>query len=164
MKKIILIVMIIAGAQAGFGQVNKNAPGSEGVPSCPPGFCAYWQYIFETFNFHRPRTDCKTGFGLCIKGRQESGCRPCASKTPVGTKIENGKATCIAEVKNGKLELRIPAGIKTSASLDASDMSDFTLDKGVLNGIVDGKFKTNREGTYPVKLIENEYVVLIDLE
>ena len=166
MKKILLFFVVLTAAQISFGQVlEKNAPASESPSDCPAGYCPYGQYTITTFNFHKPRTGCVSGFGLCIKGDWSSGCRPCRSfRTTSVTKIENGKAICYGEVVNGKLEFRIPAAIRTDQNFSSHEMSTFTIDKAALTIYNDGKKKVSKEGVYPVTLSGDEYIVLIDLE
>lgn len=160
--------MAVVCAYVSFGQAEqKNTPGTQSLPNCPPGWCSYWEYIFDVFNFHKPRTGCKTGFGLCIMGHTNTGCRPCynnKSNAAGLTKIESGKATCFGELKNNKLELHIPAQIKNETGFASEDFSTFTIEKGTLKISVDGKEKVSREGVYPVIQVGDEYVVVIDLE
>ncbi len=156
----------MTGVYASFGQVTDKSTPTVGGSDCPAGWCAYWQYTFSTFNFHKPRTDCKTGFGLCIRGSASSGCKPCnlfkSMESPA--KIENGNVTCYGEVKSGVLEFHIPAAIKIDQNLSAKDISSFTIDKGALSVTANGKQLYSKEGTYPVTLSGSEYVVSIDLE
>jgi hypothetical protein len=167
MKRLLLILIAFAFSQVSFGQgEGKNAPATDGPSPCPPGMCMHWEASIKVLNFHKPRTDCKFGFGFCLKfGGGTGSCVPCGNfKNSSICKIQNGEATCYVEIKNNKLELHLPAGIKDEASFTKEDMSTFTVEKGTFTVSANGKEKTNKEGSYPVVLSGTEYIVLIDIE
>jgi hypothetical protein len=168
MKKLLLILIAVVVSQISFGQGDeKNAPATEGPSPCPPGLCLHWEVSVAVINFHKPRTNCKSGFGLCIRlgGGISASCILCLNlKSASVCKMQKGIATCYGEIKNNKLKLHIPAGIKEEAGFTKEDMSTFTVEKGSISFLADGKEKVSKEGSYPVTLSGAEYIVSIDIE
>jgi hypothetical protein len=169
MKKLLLILIAVIVSQISFGQGDgKNAPATEGPSPCPPGLCVHVKISVAVINFHKTRTNCKSGFGLCIRlggGGISTSCVPCLNlKSTAICKVEKGVATCYGRIKNNKLELHIPAGIKEEAGFAKEDMKTFAVEKGSLSISVDGKEKVSKEGSYPVTLSGTEYIVLIEIE
>ena len=64
MKKIIFLLGLVLSGFCLYAQEDRVAI----VNGCPPGTHPVTVfYGIETFNFHKPRTDCQSGFGLCIR-------------------------------------------------------------------------------------------------
>jgi|GEM_PF-3733510 len=42
---------------------------------CPPGAHVGGGWNIDKFNFHKPRTDCKSGFGVCLRTTSYMLCR-----------------------------------------------------------------------------------------
>jgi len=157
----------------GQAQENKTAPPDLGHP-CPLGMCvSSASFYFDQFNFHKPRTDCKSGFGLCIRGHWEYTCGyppNCLGGVNTGynkaTKIENGKALCWFNIVDGKLQLHLPLELETVETYQDVDFSLFNIDEEMIfikndQGIVIAKAK---RGEYPVTKTEKDFVIIIDLE
>ncbi|NOT51023.1 MAG: hypothetical protein HOP10_07075 [Chitinophagaceae bacterium] len=152
-------------------QENKTAPPEISHP-CPLGMCvSSAMFHIDLFNFHKPRTECKSGFGFCVKGHWEYSCGfypNCVGTINTGkaAKIENGKAFCWFNIVDGKLELHIPLELEKLEEYQDVDFSVFTIDTDMIflkndQGKVVAKAK---EGDYPVKKTEEEFVIIIDLE
>jgi hypothetical protein len=162
MKKIFLVAIGFLIIGFSFGQEQGKAP----FAGCPPGTCPMITFEVSTFNFHKPRTECQSGFGLCIRGTWGSDCKPCYSYKGAGepVKIENGIVRCRGEIKNGKLELHIPAAIKTEQRLSDAEVSTFSMDDASISISCNGQTLQNKKGDYPVLFSENEFVVSVDLK
>lgn len=142
---------------------DLNAQGNR-IEPCPSGFCsAGVTFVIDQFNFHKPKTDCKSRFGICIRGHWEANCVPCWSNYRTG--LENGKVTGWFIIKENKIELHLPLALGQTIEFINEDMTVFYLDDNMLeilntDGSVNAKLKG---GEYPVTIVDNDYVILIDL-
>ena len=159
MKKILSAVISLLFVSMAFGQAKAPI-------ACPPGLCPFFNWTLTTFNFHKPRTDCKTGFGLCIRGGINSGCGACNTYRDGddATRISDGTVYGWGQINNNKIELHIPIEIKADLNLSDSETSTFSLDRGALTFTTNNKTYTNKQGVFPVEIRENDLVVLIDME
>ncbi len=174
MKKLFSISVIYSFFLTnGYSQDGRTAPIDLGHP-CPQGMCVTSaSFMIDIFNFHKPRTNCQTGFGLCLRSHWEYTCGfppYCLGQVNTGyrpeTKIENGKVSGWFSIVNGKLELHLPVALETANSFQNTDFSTFHLDPDMIylkndQGAGIGKLKG---GAYPVKKREQEFFVVIDLE
>jgi hypothetical protein len=130
--------------------------------SCPPGYSAVVSYSFDQFNFHKPRTDCKKGFGLCIRGHWEKKCKP---NNSFYARIIDNQVEFWAEIKNNKLELHLPVELKQQEGFIGEDMTVFFVEDDTFEikneeGEVIAKLK---EGEYAVEENETDLIIKIDL-
>ncbi len=160
MKNVLFLFVTILTVISGYSQTPT-------YPSpCPPGTCPQISWEIETFNFHKPRTGCNSGFGLCIKiGPGTVQCNPCQLYSPATISTSTGKATMKAKLVDNSLELHIPIGLSTDAGYNPEEFNLFYVE----NATQDIYFATSyigklKGGTYKVKKTEKEYVVLVDFE
>jgi len=165
MKKIILFVSFLITAAISQGQ-KKEMPENP----CPPGECSYGiTVVIDQFKFHKPRTGCTSGFGLCVKVHLEPVCKPCPLGYPtpdnMKTEISDGKVTAWWSIVSNKIELHIPAGLQNVDGYGDSDFTIFEIEDNSF--IVDNPDKTTyatvRGGQYKVSKVGNDFVVLLDL-
>jgi hypothetical protein len=129
------------------------------VVECPPGYHPSYTYEIDVFNFHKPRTGCKSGFGLCIKGHWETGCVPNRPYSYFSTIKEGVASVWAQELENGKLEIHFPLALKDTEGYSAEDLAIFNMDEEyeIYKGI------TLKPGDYPVQETDVELVVIVDI-
>ena len=162
MKKIIYLVLLITANNL-YAQNGKVAPGTgdEDFPLCPLGMCASSYIYIETFNFHKPRTNCTSGFGLCIRYGAGIRCYYCDKKTSLnGTKV-----TAWVNMIKDKAELHLPLAIKEDKEFVNTDLSVFEVeDKMVSFTSKDGLEKWVKGGIYPVSKTTTDLVITLDMQ
>ncbi len=157
-----LLLIVLCIVQSGFSQTTKTAPlndgGTVGIAVCPAGTCPAAIITLESLNFHKPRTNCSGGFGLCIKMGFNFACLPCNGKSF----IKDGKVNGWIKINQESAELHLPVGIKSEKGFEKTDMSTFEIeDKSIYFKSDNGVEKTVRGGIYPVTVSGEEYVVNI---
>ncbi len=160
MKKYLCIICLFC-TQASFAQTSKTSPASiETEFPCPAGSCPIVTIAIETFNFHKPRTTCTTGFGLCIKLNAGITCTSCYGKTM----LNGNKVNAWARLSSKTAELHIPASLKNAAGFEKTDMTTFQLeDKTVSFTSAQGIVKWVKGGIYPVITQGEEYIITLNL-
>ena len=143
-------------------QTQKNREGvDDGTDNCPPGTCSAFYFNVEIFNFHKRRTFCEEGFGFC--GRVSAGisCETCMGKSV----IENGKIVVFGKLNNQTIELHFTQDIQQEKGFENTDFTDFEIEDNMLSLMsADGKTILIPGGNYPVKKIDNEYVVELPIK
>jgi hypothetical protein len=137
--------------------------GEEKVPhDCPPGESPVYIYTLEQFNFHKPRTGCKSGFGVCISIGVQVDCRPSQvvyfderTATGYGTVSEDGRTS----------ELHLPIGLYDALRSEGEDVSTFEVGEGFEIQEPDGShYRTVRPGVYELAFRDKEVIVTLELE
>jgi len=143
-------------------QTQKNKEGLDyGTDNCPPGTCSAFYINVEIFNFHKRRTGCEEGFGFCGRISVGISCEPCMGKSV----IENGKISVFGKLKDQTVELHFTQDIQLEKGFEKTDFSDFGIEDNMLSLMSsDGKTISVPGGNYPVKIIDNEYVVEIPIK
>src|SRR5512138_1831072 len=143
---------------------NRSLAQAGRIDPCPPGYCSNGiTFTVEQFNFHKPRTDCQSRFGICLKGQWSAHCVPCWSNGK--TSYENGKVTGWFKISGGKVELHLPLALGQAKEFMSEDMSVFYIDDDTItilneDGSKNGQLKG---GEYTVTIIGDDYVVQIDI-
>jgi len=117
-------------------------------------------------NFHKPKTECLKGFGFCLKGTLNFTITANERMTPP-TYIDGDKVVFYGIKMGTTFELHAPVALKQVAGNDLLDFSNFELEDGNYIAYSDGtKTITSKlkSGIYPVKLVNNDYVVTITTE
>jgi len=167
MKKIIFFASFLIAVSITNGQ-KKELPENP----CPPGECSYGvSIVFDQFNFHKPRTGCTSGFGLCIKVHVEPICKPCPLGYPtpdynnMKTDISGEEVKAWWRIISGKLELHLPAALQNVDGYTQTDFSVFEIEDNSF--IIDNPDKTIyasvKGGQYKVSRVDDDFVVLLDL-
>jgi hypothetical protein len=157
MKKVLFILaLFVTTIQVSQAQKQK--------PTCPPGYTATGaQYNIDKFNFHKPRTDCASGFGICIKGHWTVNCTqtsPTSRITPTNSVDFWYKLT-----STNQLELHLPASIASLPEYVNEDTTTFYVEDNSTE-LKDGAgvtFATLKDGAYTVTTVGSELVIVIDL-
>jgi hypothetical protein len=161
MKKLLFFLMILC-VQNLNAQTQKTREGlDKGVLDCPPGNCSILYIDIEIQNFHTKRSGCEEGFGFC--GRLDLGfiCKPCIGKSV----IDNGKISVYGKKNDQSIELHFTQEIQHEKGFENADFSDFELEDNMLSLMSpEGKTISVPGGNYPVKKIDNEYVVEIAIK
>lgn len=161
MKKLLLILLICC-SHAVFAQNNKTSPDVTGgeIPTCPVGTCPMATINIDVFNFHKPRTNCTSGFGVCLRFSWGISCVSCYYKGSVA----GDKLTAYAKLSNAVAELHVPVGLKDAKGFEKTDMSTFEVeDKSLSFKTSTGVEKFVRGGIYPVVVSGDEYVIKLNL-
>jgi len=161
MKKLLFFLMILC-VQNLNAQTQKNREGlDDGSENCPPGTCSAFYINIEIFNFHKRRTGCEEGFGFCGRISVGISCEPCMGKSVV----ENGKIAVFGKLNNQTIELHFTQDIQHEKGFEKTDFADFEIEDNMLSLMsAEGKTIAVPGGNYPVKKIDNEYVVEIPIK
>jgi hypothetical protein len=159
MKKIIGFFLLLISIQFANAQTEF-----ERAKDCPPGYIPVLNFNIEQFNFHKPRTNCTSGFGLCIRIKVESGCQAIGSFF-AKTSLVGNIVTAWGTIQNGKLSLHIPAGLKKIKGFTESDFKTFTIDDAAILQVTNSKVPLYlTPGNYPVTTDKEDLVVTIPLQ
>jgi len=161
MKKLLFFLMIIC-VQNLNAQIQKNSEGlDKGARDCPPGNCSFFYIDIEIQNFHTKKSGCEEGFGFC--GHIDLGfiCQPCIGKSVV----ENGKISVYGKKHDQTIELHFTQEIQHEKGFENADFSYFEIEDNMLSLMSgDGKTISLPGGNYPVKKVDNEFVVEIPIK
>jgi hypothetical protein len=158
MKKLLFIsfLMGLMGQTVLAQQPKSGTLGSIG--DCPTGSCPSLYFELEMFNFHKPRTNCTSGFGLCVRFNTGVECRPCFGKSSLtGTKVR-----VWAKLSNQSVTLHLPKSIQTQKGFQSVNFSQFELEDQALSfSFPNGTKRAVRGGSYPVSAVGDEWVIQI---
>jgi|WetSurMetagenome_2_1015567.scaffolds.fasta_scaffold72832_2 hypothetical protein len=159
MKKFILLsllTILFTGLFAGSAFAMEMKP----VSSCPAGI---WIKILVTF--HKPKHDCKTGFGICFETTwgieaPSTGGQMCLVRAQI-----NGQNQLILEVTEEALASyeggsTLP-NFKNRNSITLDD--PFTLSAATSKALGSPTPVTIKAGTYPLSNVNHTYTVTIPL-
>lgn len=153
--------MSVLFSQVAFSQQNRTPITTIENPSdCPVGMCPMAYISLDALNFHKPRTNCAEGFGLCLKISWGITCTSCFGKSAVsGSNIKMWSA-----LKGNAAELHIPLGIKSQKGYEKVNFSTFEIDENSMGfQLSDGKIRFAKGGIYSTTIKDNEYVVTVSL-
>jgi hypothetical protein len=156
MKKIALLSLMFVTLFAGttFATEMKSAnPAIEGV------------WVKFIVIFHKPKTDCKSGFGICAfceVGIEKAGSNGqfCQAKARI-----NGSNQLVLEVTESAL-LSYENGGTLNYFKDKSNITldeNYTLSPGACKALGTSEVLTIKSGTYPVTYSQGAYTVTIQL-
>jgi hypothetical protein len=158
-KNLFLSCLLFLSMHALYAQQPKlNTIGSNG--DCPAGMCPSVYFELDIFNFHKPKTNCTNGFGLCIRINTGVECRSCFGKSSMsGTKIK-----VWAKLNNQSVTLHIPRAIQIQKRFESVSFSQFEIEDQTLNfTFTNGSKRSARGGIYPVSIVGEEFVIQIPL-
>ncbi len=163
MKNFLIVIMMLCMSNTIHAQntkISPTAPDGGDLPVCPAGMCPTVNFFIEVFNFHKPRTNCETGFGLCIRFSSSVTCNYCNWKSS----IKAGKVNVWAKLSSQVAEIHIPVSLRYEKGFEKTDMSSFEIeDKAMSFKFGNGVEKFAKAGTYPVSVIGDEYVINLNL-
>ena len=143
MKKAALVLSVFI-CLAGKAQYSK--------PQCPPGYDHVgggWQ--IDKFNFHKPRTECTSQFGVCLKTTKIIVCQ--SATTTISLPYLRGQtAHCFVTIREGMATLYLPLSLKEDPEYSEGDLSRFYVEERMVS------FK-NEDDSWIVYLKEGEYEV-----
>ena len=158
-----LFALILCFSQSVFAQqyrAGNESGGTEFFPDCPDETCPAASVSIDQFNFHKPRTSCSTGFGLCVKVSLSVGCIPCIRRTMVS----DGKVNAFFRWSEKALSLHLPLDIHAKEEFAKEDMSSFEVEEGAISvSLPTGENYMVKAGVYPVAVSGDEYVVNLKL-
>ncbi len=113
-------------------------------------------YVIDEFRLKRPKHNCNRGFWFCVKGHWEIISWDINNQYSV-YKDPNGQVHILGELIDDQVKLRFP--IELNETHSSSDLELFSVDE-------EYEFYpsyTMKIGQYDVNIIDNEYVVFVDL-
>ena len=129
---------------------------------CPPGTYPAYTYHIDQFNFHKPRTNCESGFGLCIRGHWELDCKP---RSPLYYDGRTAQGYGTISEDGTKTELHISIDLYKALLSEGEDVSTFEVGEGIeVTDAETGFLRTIVPGVYEVSVLESEVVVTMDLK
>lgn len=143
-----------------YAQVKKTSPvgtGSpENLPICPAGMCPSAIITIESFNLHKPRTSCSSGFGLCLKMGFNFACFMCGGKAA----INNGSVNGWVKINSQTAEMHLPLKLQFEKGFEKTDLTNFEIeDRSLTFTSESGIIKTVKGGVYPVAVKGDDYVI-----
>ncbi len=160
MKKLFLIAMVFY-SQGLWAQSTET--GTIGLPddiACPPGLCEHTSVSIQTFNFHKPRTNCTSGFGLCIRLGFTTSCGYCNDRSV----IKGDKVKVWANLSGKKAEIHLPVALQSARGFEKTDMSTFEVEEKTISFTSkDGVERWVKGGSYPVAKNGDEFIVVLNL-
>jgi hypothetical protein len=157
----IIFVMSVLFSQMAFAQQTKTPITTIENPSdCPLGMCPMAYISLDALNFHKPRTNCAEGFGLCIKISWGVTCTSCFGKSAVsGSSIKMWSV-----LKENAAELHIPLGLKNQKGFEKVNFTQFEMDDNSMGfQLSNGKIRYAKGGIYNTTIKDNEYVITVSL-
>jgi len=154
MKKLFLIVLLFQGF-AGNSQVGNI---------CPCGANIF--FTVEKINFHRPRTDCQSGFGICLKiSPIYFSCMPCGQNTEFTPAEQKGMVNFSVSVECGKAEIHLPLTLGADEEFKEEKMDVFEIEDETLQLSSEKNEQVFwvKGGTYPVYVKNGEYVIPVEI-
>jgi hypothetical protein len=158
-----LFALILCFTHPVFAQQSRSASefgGTEFFPDCPDETCPAASVTIDQFNFHKPRTSCSSGFGLCVKVSLSIGCIPCIRKSF----LSDGKVNAFFKLEGKKVSMRMPVQIKDREGFAKEDLTSFEVEEGsIVVHTPSGTTYFVKQGVYPVEVDGDEYVVNMTL-
>jgi hypothetical protein len=139
-------------------QVNPVAEGA--YFGCPKGTRPVISWDINKFNFHKPRTECGSGFGVCLDLNKRIDCVP-ENFTHVYV-TEDGTIGGYGDLKDSTLVLHLPADLTYDPAFVNEDMSTFEIETNrfkIYNGEL--LYGTLVGGVYPVVNTGTELLIEI---
>lgn len=135
-----------------------------------PKFCfvVYTPPSF-TFNFHRPKKDCKSGLGICLRYHLgDYRFVPCNNlqERQGGVSLEKDLVTYLIYLDENHAYFHLPAGLKNYPGFEGGDISTFYIDGDdfLLGNPEEGVAFRLKEGAYPVEESDGHWVAAVDTE
>jgi hypothetical protein len=140
--------------------------GSWAQTNLPGEHCVKWMITSSgKINFHKPRTDCKSGFGLCIRlGQLEIRAIPCDDESTSNDLSDGGAIRFYAEWDGSRVLFRFPEQLIQPDNLKPEDFGTFSITEDelpIMNGRSD-EVVFLRAGDYPVERKSGELLVSVD--
>jgi hypothetical protein len=180
MKKILILIPIIIGIvifacnKAGYKNIDTSTANVEtslepapvtaaadgAYPGCPKGFRPVISWDINKFNFHKPRTECGHGFGVCLDLTKRVECVP-ENFTHVYI-TEDGTIGGYGDLKESTLVLHLPADLTYDPAFVNENMETFEIEADHFK-ILDGEvlLGTLKGGIYPVVNTGTELLIEI---
>ena len=152
MKKILILALMLT-VKAASAQIKSP---------CACGGMLVLEVI--KFNFHKPRTDCLSGFGICLRlSPIRFECIPCSNFPSGPVAFKEDKVTCYVMASEDKLELHLPASLMMDESFQQDSFEYFEIEEDMLPFVrYDAeKIEYAKAGKYPVERRGEELVVLL---
>ena len=162
MKKILLIALFLYASlsHAQTNTIGNSSLTDGGFIFCPDGTYPTATITLNTLSFHKPRTNCTSGFGICIKFSVSVYCGSDMGKSY----IKSDKTTATAKVSSQTVELHLPVSLKYEKGFEKTDFTKFEVEDKTLNfKSSTGIEKLVKGGIYPVTIVGDEYVVVLNL-
>ena len=168
---ILLIVLGVGSCSKQKEKETKTANSTEEIPSyvqpegrCPIGQHPVITFDIDQFNFHKPRTNCTSGFGLCIRGTWGYKCVD-DRQTYYSAITADGVAHIWAQVlRGGLLELHFPIDLVNTPGYTLDDLSNFSVDDEWDMSPEPNNPLIMEVGEYKTSFTEHEIIVIVPIK
>lgn len=122
-----------------------------------------------TFNFHRPRKDCKSGFSICFRiNPGQYGFVRCekAREQEENVSLENNLVSYMIYLQDNKAYFHFPAALRYASGFTEEDMRYFFIDSEdfVLGDEEQRVAFRCKPGAYPVDERDGRLIAAVDTE
>jgi len=168
----VLLIVLAAGSCSKQTEKEKKAANiTEEIPSYiqPVGRCPFGQhevltFDIETINFHKPRTNCTSGFGFCVKGTWDIICVN-DRQTYYSAITPDGIAHIWAQVlRGGLLEIHFPIELVNTPGYTIDDLSNFSVDEEWDINPEPNNPLIMEVGQYKTSFTEHEIIVIVPIK
>lgn len=153
---VFLLMFLMKGS---FAQIAQNF-------YCPCGY--QLSFLFNKLNFHKPRTDCLSGFGFCARlGEINVKCVPCNGSSGLDApRMSGDDVEGYFKYDCGQMTLHLPKALAEDELFKGEDVSFFEVEEHsvCLSGEAAGRPVWVRGGVYPVDIQGEELVIAVDLD
>lgn len=162
MKKLLFIAVLFSASTL-LAQSKRTAVSDEaglGFP-CLNNYLTTITFSLDKFNFHKPRTNCTSGFGLCIKFSLSITCTEIIPKTTVSANTVNAWVN----LTSTNAELHVPLEIRNYSDFQTEKLSSFEVENYTVSFVNSaGVQKWVKGGIYPVVKTPVDYVINLPLQ
>ncbi len=158
MKRLLFIALMCYASSVNAQQARLAVPDNE--LTCPEGYIFGYTFQLDIFNFHKPRTGCTSGFGLCFRLAVGVKCIQFEQKAL----LSSGKVSGYARLAKSTAELHLPLEMKNDTRFSSTNMTQFEIDPNTLSFVNNaGLAKWVKGGVYPVTIMNNEYIIKLPI-
>jgi hypothetical protein len=162
MKKLLFIAALFSASSL-FAQSKRLAVSDEaglGFP-CPNNYLTTIVFTLDKLNFHKPRTNCMSGFGFCLKFSFSLTCTEIVPKTSVSSNAVNAWI----KLTSTNAELHVPLAIRNYSDFQSEKLSSFEVESNTISFVnAAGVKKWVKGGIYPVAKTSVDYVINLPLQ
>ena len=161
MKKLLFIAALFSASSL-FAQSKKLAVSDEaglGFP-CPNNYSTTIKFSLDKLNFHKPSTNCISGFGFCLKFSLSITCTDIIPKVA----ISSNTVDSWIKLTSSNAELHVPLEIRNFSDYQYEKLSSFEVQDNAVSFVnPSGIQKWVKGGVYPVIKTGVDYVINLPL-
>ena len=162
MKKLLLIAALFS-ANILFAQSKRIAVADDAGMDfpCPANYSTTIKFSLDKLNFHKPSTNCISGFGFCIKFSLNIICSEIVPRTSINSNMINSWI----KLTSSNAELHVPIDIRNFTDYQTEKLSSFEVQDNAISFVNSlGVQKWVKGGVYPVIKTTVDYVINLPLK